>query len=114
MKAKPVVSIVDDDQDVRQSLETLLKGKKYLTQSYESAEEFLESFDPTTVGCLLLDVRMPEMDGMELFAVMRERKWIIPVIIMTGHADVQMAIEALSAGASAFIEKPFRDRKSVV
>jgi len=108
MKAKPVVSIVDDDQDVRQSLETLLKGKKYLTQSYESAEEFLESFDPTTVGCLLLDVRMPEMDGMELFAVMRERKWIIPVIIMTGHADVQMAIEALSAGASAFIEKPFR------
>jgi len=108
MKAKPVVSIVDDDQDVRQSLETLLKGKKYLTQSYESAEEFLKSFDPTTAGCLLLDVRMPEMDGMELFAVMRKRKWIIPVIIMTGHADVQMAIEALSAGASAFIEKPFR------
>jgi len=108
MLASTVVSIVDDDQDVRQSLETLLNGQKISTQSYESAEQFLESFDPTTAGCLLLDVRMPEMDGMELFAVMRDRKWIIPVIIMTGHADVQMAIEALTAGASAFIEKPFR------
>jgi len=105
--SKSVVSIVDDDRDVRQSLETLLKGEEYSTSCYASAEDFLESFDPATAGCLLLDVRMPGMDGLELQDVMKNRNWKIPVIIMTGHADVRMAVEALSAGASAFIEKPF-------
>jgi len=108
MLDKPVVSIVDDDEDVRLSLETLLNGQQYSTYAYASAEEFLKSFDPATAGCLLLDVRMPGMDGLELQEVMQDRNWKIPVIIMTGHADVQMAVEALSAGASAFIEKPFR------
>lgn len=107
MLADTVVSIVDDDQDVRQSLEVLLTGQQYATCSYESAEDFLNSYNPNTAGCLLLDVRMPGMDGLELQGVMRKRNWKLPVIIMTGHADVPMAVEALSAGASAFIEKPF-------
>jgi len=113
MLANTIVSIIDDDQDVRQSLEALLNGQQYSTCCYASAEEFLKSFDPTTVGCLLLDVRMPGMDGMELQGVMQKQNWKTPVIIMTGHADVQMAVEALSAGASAFIEKPFR-RKDLI
>ncbi|NOY30247.1 MAG: response regulator transcription factor [Planctomycetes bacterium] len=108
MFSNTVVSIVDDDKDVRQSLETLLNGKQYSTSCYASAEDFLESFDPATAGCLLLDVRMPGMDGLELQGVMQNRNWKIPVIIMTGHANVRMAVEALSAGASAIIEKPFR------
>ena len=103
-----VVSIVDDDRDVRLSLESLLTGQQFSTRCYASAEEFLRSFDPTTPGCLLLDVRMPGMDGMKLQSVIRDRGWKTSVIIMTGHADVRMAVEALSAGASAFIEKPFR------
>ncbi len=107
MLANTVVSIVDDDHDVRQSLEVLLTGQQYATCSYESAEDFLNSYNPNTAGCLLLDVRMPGMDGLELQGVMRKRNWKLPVIIMTGHADVPMAVEALSAGASAFIEKPF-------
>lgn len=107
MLANTVVSIVDDDEDVRLSLQTLL-GQQYSTHCYASAEEFLDSFDPDTAGCLLLDVRMPGMDGIELQGVMQNRNWDISVIIMTGHADVKMAVQALSAGASAFIEKPFR------
>ena len=108
MLAETVVSIVDDDQDVRQSLEVLLAGQQYRTCSYGSAEDFLNSYNPNTEGCVLLDVRMPGMDGLELQNVMKNRNWRTPVIIMTGHADVPMAVEALSAGASAFIEKPFR------
>ncbi|MCA9230990.1 MAG: response regulator transcription factor [Planctomycetales bacterium] len=108
MEAEPIVSIVDDDQDVRQSLEVLLHGQKYSTVSYSSAEEFLNSYNPESAGCILLDVRMPGMDGLELQGILNQKNWKVPVIIMTGHADVAMAVEALSAGASAFIEKPFR------
>ena len=108
MLANTIVSIVDDDQDVRQSLEVLLTGQQYSTRSYSSADDFLSSFDPETAGCVLLDVRMPGMDGLELQRVINKQSWKLPVIIMTGHADVPMAVEALSDGASAFIEKPFR------
>jgi len=108
MLADTIVSIVDDDRDVRLSLVALLNGQQFSTRCYASAEEFLKSFDPTTAGCLLLDVRMPGMDGMKLHSVIQDRGWKTSVIIMTGHADVPMAVEALSAGASAFIEKPFR------
>jgi len=108
MSSKSVVSIVDDDREVRQSLETLLHREQYSTSCYASAEDFLKSFNPATAGCMLLDVGMPGMGGLELQEVMKNRNWKIPVIIMTGHANVQMAVKALSAGASAFIEKPFR------
>jgi len=107
MSSKSVVSIVDDDREIRQSLETLLHREQYSTSCYASAEDFLKSFDPATAGCMLLDVRMPGMGGLELQEVMKNRNWKIPVIIMTGHANARMAVEALSAGASAFIEKPF-------
>ncbi len=106
--SQSVVSIVDDDKDVRQSLVALLKREPYSTSCYASAEDFLKTFDPTTAGCLLLDVWMPGMSGLELQGVMRNRNWKVPVIIMSGHANVRMAVEALTAGAAAFIEKPFR------
>jgi two-component system, LuxR family, response regulator FixJ len=100
------VFIVDDDAWVRDSLAVLLDLKGYRTQSFASAEEFLKNYRSASAGCLLLDVRMPGMSGLELQAALRECEIKLPIIVMTAHGDVQTARAALVAGAVDFLEKP--------
>jgi two-component system response regulator FixJ len=109
MPATPTVFIVDDDAAVRDSLQTLLEVEGYRTASFGSGLDFLEAFDAKRPGCLLADVRMPDMSGLDLQEILNERGSILPVIIITGHGDVPMAVRAMKAGAIDFIEKPFAD-----
>jgi len=103
------VFIVDDDAAIRDSLKLLLKSADLRVVCYESAERFLDAYGSEMCGCLLLDVRMPGMGGLDLQRELNRRKSVLPVIIMTGHGDVPMAVEAMKAGATDFIEKPFND-----
>lgn len=103
------VFVVDDDTAVRESLRWLIESTDMRVETYCSAEQFLSNFDPRQPGCLLLDVRMPNIDGLTLQEELRNRGINIPIIIITGHADVSMAIKAMKAGAVDFIEKPFSD-----
>lgn len=109
VKATPVVYIVDDDDAIRKSLGFLMKAQGYQAISCGSAAEFLERYDASQRGCMVLDVRMPGMSGLELQELMRETGIRIPVIIITGHGDVPMAVRAMKAGAKDFIEKPFQN-----
>ncbi len=106
--AQPSVSVVEDDLDVRESLHDLLSSVKIPVKTYASASEFLDDYDPSTPGCVLLDVRMPGMSGLELQDKLRQQGMDIPIIIITGHGDVPMALRAIKNGAVDFIEKPFR------
>jgi FixJ family two-component response regulator len=106
----PVVFIVDDDEAVRGSLRLLLKSVGLTPHALGSAREFLSKYDQTQPGCLVLDVRMPEMSGLELQEQLNLQGAIIPVIFITGHGDVPMAVEAMQAGAFDFLQKPFRDQ----
>jgi two-component system response regulator FixJ len=106
----PVVFIVDDDEAVRSSLRLLLKSVGQVPVALGSAREFLDKYDPAQPGCLVLDVRMPEMSGLELQEKLNLRGAVIPVIFITGHGDVPMAVEAMQAGAFDFLQKPFRDQ----
>jgi two-component system, LuxR family, response regulator FixJ len=111
MKEKPsTVFIVDDDSGVRSSIRVLLKSIGIAATALASAQEFLASFDPDQPGCLVLDIRMPGMSGMELQQQLNMRGAIIPVIFITGHGDVPMAVEAMQHGAFDFLQKPFRDQ----
>jgi RNA polymerase sigma factor (sigma-70 family) len=101
------IFIVDDDPAIRQSLEKLVKSIGLPVATYRSAAEFLEEYRSEWPGCLVLDVRMPGMSGLELQHTMRERGLEIPTIIITGHGDVPVAVRALKDGASEFLEKPF-------
>jgi two-component system, LuxR family, response regulator FixJ len=107
----PRVFVVDDDAAVRDSLAALLGSVGLLTSTFASAEEFLKVADTRMRGCLLLDVRMPGMGGMELQSKIQERGVLLPVIFITGHGDVPMAVRALKAGAADFIEKPFNEQQ---
>ena len=109
MPNSQVVHVIDDDVAVRQSLAFLLSTAGLAVQVHESAVAFLEVVSEETGGCIVTDVRMPEMDGLELQRRLRERKIQLPVIVITGHGDVSLAVEAMKAGASDFIEKPFDD-----
>jgi len=106
-----VVHVVDDDPALRRSLRFLLESVEWQVQLHASAEEFLQA---ATVGggpaCVLLDIRMPAMSGLELQQVLRERGIAMPIVFMTGHADVSMAVQAMKSGAADFIEKPFKDQ----
>ena len=102
----PCVYIVDDDASVRDSLTVLLELKGYRTQAYASADEFLKNYRPASAGCLLLDVRMPGMSGLELQAALAEPELKLPIIVITAHGDVPTARAALIAGATDFLEKP--------
>jgi len=104
------IYIVDDDEGVRNSLHFLLKSVGHVCQRLASAHEFLETYQPKQPGCLILDVRMPGMSGLELQQHLNLRGAIIPVIFITGHGDVPMAVEAMQHGASDFLQKPFRDQ----
>ncbi len=106
-----LVHVVDDDAGLRRSLRFLLDSVGWTVKLYASAEEFLDlAAPPIQPSCLLLDIRMPAMSGLELQQVLRERGLLLPILFMTGHADVSMAVQALKSGASDFIEKPFKDQ----
>lgn len=107
MPNEPYVYIVDDDDAVRDSLSMLLDGRGYQVRGFASAHEFLEAAPSLAAGCLIADIRMPEMDGLELQERLRERSLHFPAIVVTGHADVPLAVKAMKAGALDFIEKPF-------
>jgi len=104
-----VVHVIDDDTDVRQSLAFLLSTAGLAVQVHESAVAFLKVLPKVEVGCVVTDVRMPGMDGLELQRRLQADKNAIPVIVMTGHGDIALAVEAMKAGAVDFIEKPFDD-----
>jgi two-component system, LuxR family, response regulator FixJ len=104
-----IVHVVDDDAVVRRSLERLLDSAGLDAISYVSSLAFLDAAPNLLPGCLLLDIKMPGMDGLELQAVLRQRDVLIPVIMMTGQSDVQSAVRAMKAGAVDFIEKPYSD-----
>ena len=111
MKEQPAtVFVVDDDEAVRGSLKLLLKTLSLPVQAYASAQEFLASFDPRRSGCLVLDIRMPGMSGLELQEELNTRGAMLPIIFITGHGDVPMAVEAMRRGAMDFLQKPFRDQ----
>jgi two-component system, LuxR family, response regulator FixJ len=104
------VFVVDDDPAVRQSLHWLIESVGLAVKTYETANEFLEQYNPNTQGCLVLDVRMPGLSGLDLQERLASKHIEIPTIVITGHADVPMAIRAIKAGALDFIEKPFNDQ----
>src|SRR3974390_1793535 len=104
------IFVVDDDEGVRNSLRFLLKSVGLTTRALSSATEFLNSYNPQQPGCLVLDVRMPGMSGLELQQQLNLRGAPIPVIFITGHGDVPMAVEAMQHGAFDFLQKPFRDQ----
>jgi two-component system response regulator FixJ len=106
----PTVYIVDDDDAIRSALRLLLKSVGLAAVPVPSAREFLATYDPQQPGCLILDVRMPGMSGLELQQQLNVSGAIIPVIFMTGHGDVPMAVEAMQQGAFDFLQKPFRDQ----
>ena len=104
------VFVVDDDEAVRASLRLLLKSVGLPATAYSSAQEFLANYDPRHPGCVVLDVRMPGMSGLELQQILNMRGATIPVIFITGHGDIPMAVEAMQHGAFDFLQKPFRDQ----
>ena len=110
MNRIPTVHVVDDDDAVRSSLRLLLKSVGLPTVTYESARDFLAGYDSDQPGCLVLDVRMPGMSGPELQEELNRRGAMIPVIFVTGHGDIPMAVEAMQHGAFDFLQKPFRDQ----
>ncbi|MBX6420456.1 MAG: response regulator transcription factor [Nevskia sp.] len=103
------VFIVDDEEAVRDSVALLLRSVGLRTRSYPDASVFLEEYDGQEAGCLVLDVRMPRLSGLELQQELNRRGWTIPVVFITGHGDVPMAVEAMRAGAVDFLQKPFKD-----
>jgi len=115
--AKPVdkpfettVYVVDDDDGMRRALHTLLNTVGFKTSVYSRPSEFLENFHPDAPGCLVLDIRMPEMSGLEVQQHLNAIGSMLPVIFITGHGDVPMAVQAMKEGALEFIQKPFRDQ----
>ena len=108
-----MVFVVDDDSGVRSSLRALLKSVGLSTTAFASAHDFLAAYDQSEPGCLVLDVRMPGMSGMELQVELNRRGAVIPVIFVTGHGDVPMAVEAMQQGAFDFLQKPFRDQELI-
>ena len=109
ISAAATVFVVDDDDAMRNSLEWLIESEGHRVETFGSAQAFLDTYYPGRSGCLLLDVRMPGMSGLELQEHLRQQQIRIPVIIITGHGDVPMAVKAMKAGALDFIEKPFDD-----
>ncbi|AVR89518.1 response regulator transcription factor [Thauera aromatica] len=105
-----IVHIVDDDDALRDSLAWMLEANGYRVAVHESAESFLQASNPGMTGCIVLDVRMPGMSGLELFEELGRRRCNLPVVFITGHGDVPMAVSALKKGAVDFIEKPFGER----
>lgn len=111
--SEPIVYIVDDDSAVRHSLEWLLSSNDFVIQTFSSADDFLAALNPARPGCLVVDVRMPGMSGLELQRELNSRQVDLPVIVITGHSDRQMAQRARDAGALDFLEKPLDDERLI-
>ncbi|HEU4600539.1 MAG TPA: response regulator FixJ [Steroidobacteraceae bacterium] len=108
--SRPTIFVVDDDAAVRDALKLLLRSVGQPVETFGSAQEFLDAYSEDRPGCLVLDIRMPGMSGLELQQKLNEKHSILPIIFITGHGDVPMAVEAMQAGAVDFIQKPFRDQ----
>lgn len=108
---EPQVFVIDDDQAVRESLGLLLRSMGQRASLFDSAQAFLDQYTPEMCGCIVLDIRMPGMSGVELHQRLKTMSCTIPVIFVTGHGDVPMAVEAMHSGAFDFIQKPFRDQE---
>lgn len=108
--AAPVIYVVDDDDGMRRALDTLLSTVGYKTAVFSRPTEFLAKFKSDTPGCLVLDIRMPDMSGLEVQLQLNRMGSMMPVIFITGHGDVPMAVQAMKEGAFEFIQKPFRDQ----
>ena len=111
MSEQITVFIVDDEEEVRDSLKMLIESVGLDTETYDSAQSYLASFDKTRAGCLILDVRMKGMSGLSLQEQLSKEAMHPPIIIITGHGDVQMAVRAVKSGASDFLEKPFNEQQ---
>ncbi len=108
---EPVVFIVDDDSSVREAVDSLIRSVGFRVQSFGSAKEFLQNKPPNTPGCLVLDVRLPGLSGLDLQREMAQANIHIPIIFVTGHGDIPMTVQAMKAGAVEFLTKPFRDQE---
>ena len=106
---RPTVVVIDDDEAVRQSVEFLLRTSGIAAKTYGSASTFLATLPKIDFGCVITDVRMPDISGIDLLRRLGERGFNIPVIVITGHGDIALAVEAMKAGAVDFLEKPFDD-----
>jgi two-component system response regulator FixJ len=106
---RAVVHVIDDDEAMRQSLQFLLEAAGIAVQTHESAAAFLKVARDVDAGCIVTDVRMPELSGVDLLGRLRKLKIDVPVIVITGHGDIPLAVEAMKIGASDFLEKPFDD-----
>ena len=104
----PTIFIVDDDDAFRDSLEALCESVDLVTESYADGRSFLDAFDPDRLGCLLLDVRMPGISGLEVQVELTSRECRLPIIFLTGHGDIEMAVTAMKRGARDFLTKPIR------
>ena len=105
-----IVYVVDDDHGVRDSLSLLLRSVGIKSAAYESAKAFLDAYEDDRVACLVADIRMPGMSGLDLQRELKERDIGLPIIFITGHGDVPMAVNAMKSGAMDFLQKPFRDQ----
>jgi FixJ family two-component response regulator len=110
---KGTVYVVDDDEAVRDSLQWLLEGKGYRVRCFDSAESFLSRYDPREVACLIVDIRMGGMTGLELQSRLLETRSPLPIVFITGHGDVPMAVDTMKKGAMDFIQKPFNEEQLV-
>ena len=110
-KRKPVIYIVDDDDGMRRALTVLMTTVGYQPVAFARPAEFLSKYDANQAGCLVLDVRMPEMSGLEVQQQLNRSGALIPVILITGHGDIPMAVQAMKDGAFDFLQKPFRDQE---
>ncbi|UCC48921.1 MAG: response regulator transcription factor [Gemmatimonadota bacterium] len=113
MEPEPTVFVVDDDADVLEAVGFLLHSVGLKAETYASAKEFLEAYDQTKPGCLVLDVRMPGMSGLELQERLHALESTLPIIFLSAHGDVPIAVHAIKAGAVDFLEKPFRDQELI-
>ncbi len=108
MTDEPCIYIVDDDASVRRSLKFLLDTERLPSRTFESGDDFLKEAASLPSGCVLLDIRMPGRDGLEVQGIMKERGLAFPVVVVTGHGDIGLAVRAMKAGAVDFLEKPYR------
>lgn len=111
MNDEATVYLVEDDDAVRDSLQLVLESVGHNVEAYSRADSFLEQFSPEMAGCIVLDIRMPGMNGMELQRQLNNRNSILPIIFVTGHGDVPMAVEAMQRGAVDFVQKPYREEE---
>jgi FixJ family two-component response regulator len=110
VRRKPVIYIVDDDEGMRRALTVLMTTVGYQAMAFARPTDFLEKYDPEQHACVVLDVRMPQMSGLEVQQQLNRRGSILPVILVTGHGDIPMAVQAMKDGAFDFLQKPFRDQ----